>query len=158
MVWLLYDSASKKFLLDSLVISCISLWFLTFSIVFLKTALLINLNKYISKPFFAFFLNSIFISMYDVCQAFWLNLIFLNNHWWFNASFKFICDIFFFYASWLQVIQLFEFSFFQVKMVNHCENCHCEIIVKSLFSLQFFAGSFCDIAYPNKLFTHQHLR
>ena len=36
---------------------------------------------------------------------------------------SFVHNIYFLnYASWLQVFQLFKFSTFQVKIVNHCES------------------------------------
>ena len=47
--------------------------------------------------FFAFFLRSVFISIYGFIQAFWLNLItlwnFFKNNPWFNACFKFLMCI-----------------------------------------------------------------
>ena len=53
------------------------LCFLTFSIVFPKTALHINLKKSLPKSFFAFLLRFVFILIYDFNQAFGLNLIIL---------------------------------------------------------------------------------
>ena len=66
-------------LLSSVVTSLISLCFLTFSIVFQKTALLISLKKSSSKSIFAFFLNSVFILMYDFSQAFLLNIMYKKH-------------------------------------------------------------------------------
>ena len=76
---------------------------------------------------------------------------------------------------------IFQFSFFQVKMVNHCEDYISFQILNINFKqisfitffittfyktfirlaiylihLKFFTGNFCDIAYPYKLFTFQH--
>ena len=74
--------------------SLISLCFLTFSIIFPKTELFINLKKPFSKSCFAFYLRSVFISIYGFSQAFWLNLItlwtFFKANPWFNPCFKFL--------------------------------------------------------------------
>ena len=32
-----------------------------------------------------------------------------------------VSHILFYHVSWLQIFQLFQFSFSQVQMVNHCE-------------------------------------
>ena len=53
-----------------------------FSIVFQKLALFLNLKKLIFSKiisFFAFFLSSVFISMYGFSQTFWLNWMILCN-------------------------------------------------------------------------------
>ena len=68
---LLYDSLililNNSFFLQLLQFS---LCFLRFPIVFSNAALLIILKKYFSKSLFAFFLSSVFKSMYDFSQAF----------------------------------------------------------------------------------------
>ena len=70
------------------------LCFLTFSIVFPKTALFINLKKSFSKPLFAFYLSLVLISINSFSQPFWLNLInlwtFFKNNPWFNGYCKFL--------------------------------------------------------------------
>ena len=85
---------TKWFDLLSVLISFISLCFLTFSRVFSKMALFINLKEYFSKWFFAFFLGSVFISLYGFSYTLWLNWItswtFFKTNPWFNACFKFL--------------------------------------------------------------------
>ena len=52
--------------------------------------------------------------------------IFFNTNPWTIVCFDFIVCLtfsFFCHAGWLQILQYFQFLFFQVKMVNHCE-CH----------------------------------
>ena len=46
---------------------------------FLKTALLVNIKKSYSKSIFAFYLRSMFISIYSFNQAFCLDLIILST-------------------------------------------------------------------------------
>ena len=69
-----------------------SLWYLTFYIVFPKIALFINSKKSFSKSFLASVLNLIFISMYGFKRASWLNWIilctFFRTNPWFNACFN----------------------------------------------------------------------
>ena len=93
----LFGSDTKKILLLSAVKSLIFLCFLTFSIVFQKTALFTNLKKPFPKLFTVFFLNFVLISIYGFSQAFWLYLITLwtsfKNNPWFNACFKFLMQI-----------------------------------------------------------------
>ena len=104
------------------------LCFLTFTVVFFQKPhySLASKNNF-SEPFFAFFLGSVFISMYGFNQAFPLNLMtiwtFFDNGLWFHASFKFLmCIKFSFYqASWLKVFIFLKFPFFQSKMINYCE-------------------------------------
>ena len=75
------ESSKKNLLYDSLVLALNNffllrllqdrhLCFLTFSIVFPKPALFINLKKAFSKSFFVFFFSSVFISMYGFNQDF----------------------------------------------------------------------------------------
>ena len=82
----------RIFLILSVVTSFISLCFFTFSIVFPKISLFIKLKKSFSKSFFTLVFSSVYISIYDFSQAFWLNLItvwiFFKNNSWFNACFK----------------------------------------------------------------------
>ena len=62
-----------------------------------KTVLFMNLKKSISKSLFAFFLRSVFITIYGFNQAFKLNLMilctFFNTYPWFNACFRFLICI-----------------------------------------------------------------
>ena len=55
------------------------------------------MKKYFPKPFLAFFLSSVFISMYGFYRASWLSLMTLssifNTNPWFNACFKFLMCI-----------------------------------------------------------------
>ena len=70
------------------------------------------------------FFCSVFISMYGFNQDSWLNLITLfNTNPSFKACFKFLMCITdsFLCVSWLQVLELFQFLFFQVQVVNHFE-------------------------------------
>ena len=99
-------------------LALLQVWYLyVISIVFPKTALFTCLEKSFSKSFFAFFLSSVFISMYVFNKASWLNLISLL--WILIYLWILICMTYFFYhASWLQVFQLFQFSLFQIKRVN----------------------------------------
>ena len=80
----------------SVVISLLSLCFLTFSIVLPKTELLISLKKSFSKSLFAFFLSLVFISIHGFGQTFWLNLAtlctFPNTSPWLIACFNFLCE------------------------------------------------------------------
>ena len=92
--------------------------------VFPRTALFLNLKKSLSKSFYVFFLKFVIISIYVFNQAFGLNLIilciFLNTNPWFNACFKFL--LFKTYSSYHpSLLQVFQFSFFQVKRLNYCE-------------------------------------
>ena len=111
---MLYDTSSdtKQFLLPSIVTSLISLYFLTLSIVFPKTALFITLKKYLSKSFFAFFLHVVLISMHGFSQDFWLNLMilctFFKTNSWFNACFKFR-KIFFIMQVGYKFFNFFDF-------------------------------------------------
>ena len=59
----------------------------SYKVVLAKTATFINLKKSFSKSFFAFFLSSIFMSMNDFSEVFWLNLMTL----WTNA-FDYECN------------------------------------------------------------------
>ena len=81
--------SDTKFLLFSVVINLMSLYFRTFFIVFLKTELLISLKKPFSKSFFGAFFKLLFISIYGFNHAFWFNLISLQTF------FKFIYDLMF---------------------------------------------------------------
>ena len=98
--------------------------FLTFSVVFPKTALFMNLKKSFSKPSFCFFLRSVFISIYGFSQAFWLNVITLwtlvKSNPWLNACFKFLMCLTYSVLSCklAQAFRVFQFSFL-VKMVNN---------------------------------------
>ena len=99
-------------------ISLISLWFLIFLIVFSETALFINLKRSFSKILFFHF----FLALHS-CQ-FWFSpsfLIELNDYVLFSIQ---IYDLVLVLncASLLEVFQLFQISFFQVKIVNHCDN------------------------------------
>ena len=88
--WFGYDA--KQFF-SFLSLSLVHLCFLTFSIVFQKTALFINLKKSFSI-FFGFCLSLVFISIYGFSHTFWLSLITLwtssKTNPWFNACFKFL--------------------------------------------------------------------
>ena len=126
------ESSKKNLLYDSLVLALNNffllrllqdrhLCFLTFSIVFPKPALFINLKKAFSKSFFVFFFSSVFISMYGFNQDFWLNLmtlcIFFKTDSWFSVCCKVLMRTAysFFHTSWLQVFKPFQFSFFLFK-------------------------------------------
>ena len=91
---------------------------------FSKNGIIHQLKKYFSKSFFAFFLRSLFISMYGFIQAFWLNLItlrtFFKTNPWFNAYFKFLMCKTYSVLSYKSTTSfwLFQSLFFQVKMVN----------------------------------------
>ena len=120
-MWFWHQIVSSSFSCDKFYISMLSHIFHSFS----KTELLINLKKSFSKSFFAFFLRSVFISIYGFSQEFWLNWIslwtFFNTNLWFNACFKFLCvyHIWFYHINYLQAFRLFKISFFQIKSVNH---------------------------------------
>ena len=80
------------------------------------------------KLFFAFFLRSVFLSLYDFSQVFWLNLIIpytlRSANLCFNPCFKFFMCIK--YSGWpwklVTSFSTFQFSFFQTERVNYCEN------------------------------------
>ena len=115
------------------VASLMSLCFLTFPIAFLKTVLFISFKNDFSKPYFAFFLSPMFISIYGFNQAFRLNLMILCNfsktYPSFNACFKFRLFMIYSFLSckFGTSFSTFSFSYFQIKGVNHCKgyvNCH----------------------------------
>ena len=99
-VW--FCSEAKLFLLPSVVTSLMSLWFLTFSIAFQKLHYSSTWKKIFLKIIFCILFASVFISIYDFSQAFWLNLTtlwaFFNSNPLFTACFKFfyMYDVFFF--------------------------------------------------------------
>ena len=154
--------------------------------VFLRTALFINLKKYLKKFFFAFFLNSVFISIYGYSQAFWLNLMtlltFVQSNLWFSACFRFL--VFIVSCKVTTTFSTFQFSFLQAKKANHCEGYvqifkilkmnFKKILFITFFIITFykafikfrnvfntfksFTYNFCGIAQPYKLFTSQYLR
>ena len=100
-MWFCY----QIFLLLSVVESLVNLCFLTFCIIFQKPAFFISLKKSFLKSLFAIFLKSVlFISIYGVSQAFWLNSItlwtFFKTITWFNACFKFIMCTTYSVLSW----------------------------------------------------------
>ena len=118
-VWSWHQAASSFFCFYKFYVSI----FFTFSMVLPKLEVLLNLKKSFSKSFFAFFLSSVFRSMYGFNQSFLLNLTtqctFFKTNPWFSACFQFFMFLFFIYhASWLQVFQLYEFTFFLVKTVD----------------------------------------
>ena len=85
----------------------------------------IILQKSFSKSCFAFFLKSVFISIYGFSQIFWLNLItlwtFFETNLWFNACSKFLMCIAYSVLSCKLATSFstFQSSFFQVKTVIH---------------------------------------
>ena len=86
----MYTMKSSIFCRGKFNISIFSHIFHSFS----KNCILIILEKHFWKLSFAFFLRSVFISIYGFSQAFWLNLItlwtFSKTNPWFNAYFKFL--------------------------------------------------------------------
>ena len=109
----------------SVVTSLISLCFLIFFVIFPNAALFIKSKKSFSKSLFAFFLRSVFTSIYRFTLAFWLNSItlwtFFKINSWFNACFKFFMCITYLVWSCRLATNFSIFSFFLVKMVNHYE-------------------------------------
>ena len=83
-IWFRHQIVSSSFGCDK--------FFLTFSIVFPKTALFICLKKSFSESFFASVLSLLLISMYGFNHSSWLKLITLWTFFkikpWFKASFK----------------------------------------------------------------------
>ena len=108
-VWY-FGSETNLFLFSSVATNLISLWFLTFYIVFTKTALFISLKKSFSNLFFASFLNLVFMSMYDFKHAFWLNWITLRTLFsinpWFSTCFKILM-----WTSYFSLSSILQTSF-----------------------------------------------
>ena len=99
----------------------ITLWLLTFFIVFPKTSLFINFNKtkqkkWYWKSYFAFLLNSVFISMCGFNQVSWLNLnilcTFFKTKPWFNVCVKFFMCITYLFSLYNLVRSFPAFSIF----------------------------------------------
>ena len=94
---------------------------------FQKITLFINTKKYFSKLFFAFFLRSVFISIYCFSQAFWLNVItlwtFLKINPGFDFCFKFLICIIYSVLSLKLATSFSASSVFVLsgKMVNYQE-------------------------------------
>ena len=103
------------------VTSLMPLRFLTFSIVFPKTALFINLKM--SFSIFFFFQKFVFlsISIYGFNQAFWLNLMILRTFFdtqpWFNAFQRsYVYNIIFFIMQlYCKFLKFFKFDIFREK-------------------------------------------
>ena len=106
-LWYWYKIIPSSFCCDKFNISV----FLYFSLFFFsKVALFINLM-------FAF------ISIHGFSQVFWLNLFTLWTYLWCNVCFKFLLWTSYSIVSCkLTTSQLFQFSFFLIKKVDHCEN------------------------------------
>ena len=94
-VWSWHQVASSFFCFYKFYVSI----FFTFSMVLPKLEVLLNLKKSFSKSFFAFFLSSVFRSMYGFNQSFLLNLTtqctFFKTNPWFSACFQFFMFLFF---------------------------------------------------------------
>ena len=99
--------------------SLITLCFLTFSIVFWKTALFIDLKKPFTKSFLALFLRFLFMLIYGFSQLFWLNLMTI----WTFFMWKFLMCITYSVVSSKLVTSFSTFLIFLLsgKMVNHYE-------------------------------------
>ena len=119
--WFWHQIVSFSFCCDKFNIFMFSPVFHGFS----KNYIFINLKKYFSKSYFAFFLRSLFISVYDFNQAFCLNLLILCNFFrtdpWFNPCFKSLMCITYSVLSCKLATRFwfFQFSFFLAKSVNH---------------------------------------
>ena len=77
------------------------------------------------------------------------------------------------HGSWLQIFQFFQFSFFQVKIINHLKRHAVSSILNIIFKKMFFmtifilvfathlklsTGNYCDVAHPKKIFMYKYLR
>ena len=93
-----------------------------------KNCLILQLKKYFSKLFFAFFLRSVLLWIYGSSQGFWLNLItlwtFLKIHSLFNDCFKFLMCIKYSVLTYKLARSFLTFSifiFFWEKLSTNCE-------------------------------------
>ena len=75
---------------------------------FLEHCIIHQLKKYLSKSFLVFFLSSVFISMHDFNQVFWLNLMILCTFLMLTRDSILVYNNFFYHAGSLQFFQLFH--------------------------------------------------
>ena len=77
------------------------------------------------------------------------------------------------HGSWLQIFQFFQFSFFQVKIINHLKSHAVSSILNIIFKKMLFmtifilvfathlklsTGNYCDVAHRKKIFMCKYLR